>query len=473
MQQAASIFCRIIMVLAMLYNVAFSQHAKEDSFRNLLATAKQDTNKVIWHWRLADVMNKRLPDSALYIAQEALSLANQLQYTEGESRSLGVLANTLIKLGNYPKALDYYLQKLQLEEKRNNPRNLASVVMNIGVVYVFQQDYRVALSYYLRADTLIEANNLSDLSYYSALNIGDLYDRMNMPDSSQYYFNKSLLLALAHSDSSSIATSMVGLGHSFRKLQQYQQSASNYYRAIPLIQKASDNDLLCEAYLGLAQLYQHLSRNDSAIYFATQSYNLAELSNFPSRSLEAAQLLTTLYKKASITDSALVFFERSSILSDSLNSRQRVRQIEMLSTTEKLRQQEALIARQKASDERSKQLQYLFIGVFIPLVFLLTFFLSQRKIHVRVIRFMGIISLLILFEFLTLLLHPLVADLTHHNPIYELLIFVSIASLLIPAHHHLEHWMIDKLTRRNQQRLRTGISIRLMTKRLKMKKPTP
>jgi len=450
-----------------------AQQAKEDSFRQLLNMAKTDTNKVIWQWRLADVMNKRLPDSALYLAQQALALARQLRYTEGESRSLGVLANTLIKLGNYPKALDFYLQKLQLEEGRNMPRNLASVVMNIGVVYMFQQEYRLALSYYLRADSLIEENNLSDIRYNSALNIGDLYDRMNMPDSAHFYFNKSLLLAIVNNDSAFMATSMVGLGHSSRKLLQSNQSAGYYYSAIPLLQQASDNDLLCEAYLGLSQLYQQQQRTDSAIYFATKSFALAEMSNFASRSLDAARLLTGLYKSARNTDSALVYMERSSILSDSINSRQRVRQLEMLSTNEKLRQQEASIARQKAEEERSKQLQYLFISVFIPLVFLLTFFLSQRRIPVRIIRFMGIISLLILFEFLTLLLHPVVADFTHHNPVYELLIFVCIASLLIPAHHSLEHWIIAKLTNRHQQHQRPSYVIRLMTKKLKIKKPAP
>ena len=39
---------------------------------------------------------------------------------------------------------------------------------------------------------------------------------------------------------------------------------------------------------------------------------------------------------------------------------------------------------------------------------------------------MGIISLLLLFEYLTLLLHPMIANLTHHKPVLELLIFVVI-----------------------------------------------
>lgn len=462
----------ILFLIVMCAGTAFTQRQKEDSLRKLLAKPAADTHTVIRQWQLADQMNKHTPDTALYLAQRALSLAQQLGYTEGESRSLGVLANTLIKLGNYPTALDYYLRKLQIEETRNMPRNLASVVMNIGVVYMFQQEYREALRYYLRADSLIEKFSLNDIRYNSALNIGDLYDRMQINDSAYLFFSKSLMLATAASDSAFMATSMVGLGHSTQKQQQYDRAAQYYYTAIPMLQNASDNDLLCEAYLGLARLFQRLQRSDSAIYFATQSFELAQKVNFPSRALDAAQMLTALYKNNQRPDSAFAFLERATILSDSINSRQRVRQMEMLSTNEQLRQQEAAINRMKAQEERSKQLQYLFISIFIPLVFLCTFFLSKRKIHTRVIRFMGIISLLILFEFLTLLLHPLVAELTHHNPVYELLIFVSIASLLIPAHHRLEHWIIEKLTNRPAGTI-PAYMVRLKTLRLKIKKPTP
>ena len=58
--------------------------------------------------------------------------------------------------------------------------------------------------------------------------------------------------------------------------------------------------------------------------------------------------------------------------------------------------------------------------------------------------------MLFLFEYLTLLLHPVVQHITHHSPVFEILIFVAIAGLLIPLHHRLEHWMIEKLVRRVQ-----------------------
>ena len=79
---------------------------------------------------------------------------------------------------------------------------------------------------------------------------------------------------------------------------------------------------------------------------------------------------------------------------------------------------------------------------------------------------MGIISLLFLFEFLTLLLHPLVKELTHHIPILELLVFVGVAALLVPAHHKLEQILLKRLTTHDEDRNK----IRITTKRIIIKK---
>ena len=72
---------------------------------------------------------------------------------------------------------------------------MASVLLNIGVVHIFQEDYRQALFYYSKADSIIKNRDVEDLKYYSLLNLGDVYDRLNINDSAFVYFNESLELA--------------------------------------------------------------------------------------------------------------------------------------------------------------------------------------------------------------------------------------------------------------------------------------
>jgi tetratricopeptide (TPR) repeat protein len=449
---------------------AFSQKSKADSLERLLVTEKADTSRVQLMRQLADIISIYNPDSALRIAQNALYLSKEIKYMEGESKSLASMANAFLKVGNYPRALDLYFQKLQLEEKRDIPRNLAGTLMNIGNVYTMQEEYSKGLEYYYKADTIIRQNNVVSMKYYILLNLGDVYNRLDNSDSSYSYFSQSLKQAKELNDTDLIAASRTGLGHSYLKLKEYDQSRTSYRDAITGLQAANDDEILCEAELGLANLYQQLHKNDSAVYYANQSLAIARRGDFLSHELDAAVFLTNYYKSGKNTDSAFAYVSRVQELNDSIYSKHRIRESQVISSNEQLRQREIEENKKIAARERHQQLQLLFIGIFIPGFFLFTLLLSRIKIPTRIIKIMGVLSLLILFEYLTLLLHPYVLEFTEHTPVYEILIFVAIAAILIPAHHRIEHWLVEKLT--SNKINRGGRTIRLTTKKIKIKDPS-
>lgn len=450
--------------------IAVAQKNKVDSFMSLLRVERVDTGRVTLLWKAANAQSIYSPDSALKLAQEALYLAEKIKYIEGESRALGITANTFLKIGNYPKALEFYLRKLKIEEKRDNPFNLSSVIMNIGIVYVYQEEYRKALDYLFQADSVITANKVEALEYNIALNIGDVYNRLNSNDSAFIFYSRSLALAKKQEDVDLTGTSMVGLGHSYFKRGNDSMALENYHGALLFLQQANDEELICEASIGLAKLYNRMGRSDSAEHYARSTFQLARKDGFLSWELEATSFLTDHYKELGRSDSALVYLEQKEALKDSINSKERIRHSQILSSDEQLRQAELAEAKRKAKEERSKQLQFLFIGIFIPGIFLLTLFLSRIRVHIRLIKLMGILSLLILFEYLTLLLHPYVLELTHHTPVYEIMIFVAIAAVLIPTHHRIEHWLIHKLTHKRGVYSKGEMEIRKA--KLKTKKPS-
>ncbi len=425
---------------------AFSQKSKADSLNKLLATVKTDTGRVQLLWELGIVMNRYAPDSAIGLLQEGLYLAQHIKYTEGESKCLGILANSFMRVGNYPRALELNIQKLKLEEKRDKPENRASVLMNIGIVHVLQEEYRVALEYYSKADSVINQFNVENLKYSIVLNIGDAYDKLNVSDTALLFYNKSLELAKKLGDNGRAGISLTGLGHIFRKLGSYQQSLINYQTAINYLQAANDEITYCEAALGLAKLYRLMNKADSSDYFANQSLSAAKKRKLLPQELEAAEFLTEHYKKEKNVDSAFAFLSYVHALNDSVNSKSRIREMQILSSDEQFRQRALEESRMLSKKKRTQQLQMMLIAIFIPGLFLLTLLLSRVKIHTRVIRLLGVLSLLFLFEYLTLVLHPTVANLTNHSPVLEILIFVVLAAILIPAHHRLEHWLIHKLS---------------------------
>lgn len=432
-----------------------AQVSKIDSLSQLLKKERADSSRVTLLWRLAEQYQSFKPDTAMQLAQKGLLLAQRIKYTEGESRSLALLATSQYLLGNYPKALNNYMLKLKIEEKRNSPRNYASALNNIGLMYILLGEYSSALGYLYRADSTVEeagGKTKEELKYNITGNIGEAYYRMNVPDSAGLYFKKALVLATQTGDKFSLGASMLGEANVLA-LQQHNNEALQYYHpAFDYLNDGQNDELLCEVTLGMAKIYDQLNHKDSAVFFGDMSYTMAAKGRFLSRQLDAATFLSKYYKKQQLYDSAFAYMEQTVDLKDSIKGQEKTKEAMIISNNEQLRQAE--IAEQKIRDKeiRSQQLQLLVIAIFIPTFFLLTLFISRIKIHVTIIKFMGIISLLLLFEFLTLLLHPAVADFTHHVPVLELLIFVSIAAGLIPLHHRLEHLLIEKLTKGRNRR---------------------
>ena len=423
--------CLLFFIFLFLQVPVFAQKNKADSLDQLLVKEKIDSNKVTLMWNMADVTSIYDPEKALKLATEALFLATKIKYKEGQSRSLGIMANIFTKLGNYPRALEFNLQKLQIEEKRDKPRNLASVLMNIAGVYVYQEEYHEALKYYYKSDSVIEENKISEFYYNISQNLGDVYDRLNISDSSYSYFKKALDIADGLKNNDLIGASTVGMGHSYLKQGKYFLALENYRNGVMYLQTANDDDLLCEATLGLATLFLKLNNNDSAVYYANESRSVAAKDGFQPRNLDAVKFLSEHYKKVKNVDSAFYYLDYVKVLNDSINSKSRIRESQILSSNEKLRQIEMEENKKIAQRERVQQLQLLFIGIFIPGFFLVTLLLSRIKIHIRVVKVLGILSLLILFEYLTLLLHPYVVTITHHTPVIEMFIFVSIAAIFL------------------------------------------
>jgi uncharacterized membrane protein YhaH (DUF805 family) len=205
--------------------------------------------------------------------------------------------------------------------------------------------------------------------------------------------------------------------------------------------------MLCEIALGFANVFQKTAQYDSALHYAMLAFNTARRDGFLSRELDAANFLSQFYKNKKKFDSAFVYMEQAVVLQDSLKGQAKTREAMIISSNEQLRQTEIAEQRQREKETRLQQLQILAICIFIPVFFIITVAVSRRRIHRNVVRFMGVVSLLIFFEFIILLLHPLIEQLVDHNKVLELLILVFIGAGLVPLHHKLEHIVLEKLTK--------------------------
>ena len=63
------------------------------------------------------------------------------------------------------------------------------------------------------------------------------------------------------------------------------------------------------------------------------------------------------------------------------------------------------------------------------------------------LKYLGLLGLLLLFEFIAIFVHPYIDELTGHQPVWMLIILVMIAAVLVPLHHKMEHWVKEHLAK--------------------------
>jgi len=168
-------------------------------------------------------------------------------------------------------------------------------------------------------------------------------------------------------------------------------------------------------------------------------------------SVKPAKMLADMYEKNNC-DSTLKYAAVYKNANDSLFSNKANQQIQLMTFEEELRQQELETEKIKTEEQRKQNIQYALLALGI-IIFVISFLLLSRRhiTNTKVIQFLGVVALLVVFEFLNLFLHPFLESITHHNPILMLLALVCIAALLVPLHHKLEKWATHKLVEKNKQ----------------------
>ncbi len=159
-----------------------------------------------------------------------------------------------------------------------------------------------------------------------------------------------------------------------------------------------------------------------------------------------------LFDKLNNIDSAYYYSKVETGIRELIFNQNNQNTIQALAFKEQLRSIEDKAKKDEETQQRKENIQYALIALGI-LSFIILFLLLSRQLitNTKVIQFLGVMALLVVFEFLNLLLHPFLERITNHSPVLMLLALVCIAALLVPLHHKVEHWATAKLVEKNKK----------------------
>lgn len=409
---------------------------------------------------LSEDYAKNNPDSAIFYAKAAVQFATKNKYklpvwvAWNADNLMGV---ALESIGNYPDAQEYFFKQLHQSEVIKDSFGMFKSYMCLGDVNLKMYNYKDAaynykksLSFYHGQKGGMWFGNLFPIIG----NLASAYAQQNMLDSALYYANYGLHMTIILFGKSSAPYwgNIFGLINS--KLGE-SSLAIEYFKSYLKLGKthsyySAEDEILC--FYEMARHYERNNQIDSAIYYGRKAYDQSKKSVFRIDILNTSRLLSNLYKSRNQIDSA---FKYQSIMLDTqenIFSREKISRIDLLKFNEQIRQKEIEQAKLYQEEMRIHRLQLTILAISI-IAAIIVFLLLSRTIIAsqRLIKFLGIIVLLISFEFIDQVLHPIIETFTDHTPSLMLLILVSIASLLVPLHFKLEKWTITKLIEKNNK----------------------
>jgi tetratricopeptide (TPR) repeat protein len=356
-----------------------------------------------------------------------------------------------IAFGNKVKSLEFGIKANQAAEKSNNDRLKTFAKAMLALTYLTMGDFEKAESYNKAAMESGSKYETDIISVCAVNDMGTIYLAMGKIDSALVYTQKAYEMAIKSGINYWLTSTYLQFG-SIHAAMKNSSLALNYWNlALNEANRIGSPKFVSTAYNAIAQFYYASNQSDSAKLYATRAISSVNNTAFYTLNVDPSKLLLNIYRNSNI-DSAFKYSEIYRTTNDSVFNIRALQQAQLMAVEEEARLAELKYEEEKSDEARKTNLEYTFIAIGIVSFFMIFLVFSRSYItNPKIIEFLSVIALLIVFEFFNLLIHPLLEKVTHHSPVLMLLALVGLAALLIPLHHKLEHWAVHKLIEKNKQ----------------------
>src|SRR5579871_3572791 len=359
-----------ILILLLLFCPGFlmaQNRNTQDSVKAIMNRHAGDTNEVKALAYLA--ANTSQFDSALDYSQQGQALARKLHDKKGEANCIYPLSTLYYDNNDLSRSIQADLDCLRLYEELGDFDGLCTIYLILQGVYRDDiQDYRKSLDYAFAGDKKVK--NIFFFPGQSAVSLfleetAATYIQMNKLDSALIFIKNTMAQnELFKGSKWNFPVYLLGLIQ--YKQGNYKQALQTYRSAVPLaIQNEIYHDTL-QIYTGMSSVFTRTGQSDSAIYYGqmvAQSTNpQLERNNL----LEALSNLAEAYKAKGEKDSAIKYIELTHSLKDSLFNRAKDREVQNITFTQSLKEQEILSEQLKFKSK--VQLYTLLAGLFVLLL---------------------------------------------------------------------------------------------------------
>ena len=251
---------------------------KTDSLKQAVERAKTDTEKVILLIGLADVIGCDDTSHKLGYANEALQLAEKINWVKGIIVANIMMGNLYSNcIANYSVSVKYYQQSVTLATILNDRSDRADALEDIGNLYMHLAQYEKSLTYYREA---LGQKSSPKFAMGVFGNIGQVYSSVGDYPRALSYYDSSLQMLdewIRASKKSTVrdtlqrAGLLVTIADIYNAMAQYDKALENYNDALRLIEQTNRKALVYFALTGMGETYMCKKEPAKAIAYYTKA----------------------------------------------------------------------------------------------------------------------------------------------------------------------------------------------------------
>ncbi len=261
-------------------------------------------------------------DTALEYGLQRLNIEQELNDSSGLAKAYGNLGLYYSDKGDNLRAFDYYQQAVQIEEALGDSLSMAGSYNSMGVIYKALGDYDKALVFYQKALRLLENNGGADYKIASMHhNLGSLYMTLNEHDKGKQYYDETLKRYEEINYGLGVGAIYQDIGAYYEEMNQYDSAEVYYLRSAELLMQYEKRQFVNIAYFHLGHINLLKGNNNEALKWCSKGVAMAEEIGDPTGERSNCQCLYTVYKELGQKGKALDYYERYNVLNDTLTSK--------------------------------------------------------------------------------------------------------------------------------------------------------
>jgi predicted ATPase/class 3 adenylate cyclase/Tfp pilus assembly protein PilF len=207
---------------------------------------------------------------ATQLAEEAVSISQQLGDTELIARAYIALAAVATGQHNYQRAINLLQESLKLRQASGNVRGIASLFNNLGNVLCQQGNLDEAAAFHEKSLKLFRS--IGDEMAMAAVvnNLAEVEWQREHHKQAEILYEESLKLCRKLGYIWGVASSLLGLGNVARYCNNYQQAQKMYGESLSIFQKLENNSGVTACLEGLAEVIYAQNRLELATRILAQ-----------------------------------------------------------------------------------------------------------------------------------------------------------------------------------------------------------